>query len=95
MLINVIKSCFAIFGAVKPIKFVRGAVIYALCLIAILVASLVGASAIGIGRIDFVEDFIFGYAQSELFTLVVSGAAYFVLCLVSAIINRDKCGYLK
>ena len=83
MLINVIKSCFAIFGAVKPIKFVRGAVIYALCLIAILVASLVG------------EDFIFGYAQSELFTLVVSGAAYFVLCLVSAIINRDKCGYLK
>ncbi len=95
VLINVIKSCFAIFGAVKPIKFVKGAVIYALCLIAIFVASLVGASAIGIERIDFVADFIFGFAQSELFTLVVSGAAYLVLCVVGAIINRDKCGYLK
>lgn len=95
VIINVIKACFAIFGAVKPIKFVKSAVIYALCLISILVASLVGANAIGIERIDFVEDFIVGYAQSELFTLVVSGAAYLVLCLVGAIINRDKCGYLK
>ena len=95
VLINVIKACFAIFGAVKPVKFVNGAVIYALCLIAIFVASLVGASAIGIERIDFVADFISGYAQSELFTLVVSGAAYLVLCVVGAIVNRDKCGYLK
>lgn len=64
-------------------------------MLAIFVASLAGASAIGIEQIDFINDFIHGYASSELFTLVVFGAAYVVLCTVSAIINRDKCGYLK
>lgn len=95
VLINVIKSCFAIFGAVKPVKFARGAIVNLLCVLAIFVASLAGASAIGIEQIDFINDFIHGYASSELFTLVVFGAAYVVLCTVSAIINRDKCGYLK
>ena len=95
VIINAIKSCFAIFGAVKPVKFARGAIVNLLCVLAIFVASLAGASAIGIEQIDFINDFIHGYASSELFTLVVFGAAYVVLCTVSAIINRDKCGYLK
>lgn len=95
VLINAIKSCFAIFGAVKPVKFARGAIVNLLCVLAIFVASLAGASAIGIEQIDLINDFIHGYASSELFTLVVFGAAYVVLCTVSAIINRDKCGYLK
>ena len=94
-LINVIKACFAIFGAVKTVKFVSGAIINLLCVIAIFVASLAGASAIGIEQIDFMNDFIHGYASSELFTLVVFGAAYVLLCVIGAIINRDKCGYLK
>ena len=63
--------------------------------LAIFVASLAGASAIGIEQIDFINDFIHGYANSELFTLVVFGVAYVLLCIVSAIINRDKCGYLR
>lgn len=95
VIINVIKSLFAIFGAVKPVKFVSGAIINLLCVLAIFVASLAGASAIGIEQIDFINDFIHGYANSELFTLVVFGVAYVLLCIVSAIINRDKCGYLR
>lgn len=95
VLINAIKSLFAIFGAVKPVKFVSGAIINLLCVLAIFVASLAGASAIGIEQIDFINDFIHGYANSELFTLVVFGVAYVLLCIVSAIINRDKCGYLR
>ncbi len=95
VLINAIKSVFAIFGAVKPVRFVGCAMVNLLCVLAILVANLSGASVIGIEQIDFMQDFIHGYASSELFTLVVLGVAYALLCMIGAIINRDKCGYLK
>lgn len=95
VLINTIKSLFAIFGAVKPVKFVGGAMINLLCVLAIFVASLVGASQIGIEKMDFINDFIHGYNVNDLFTPMVFGAAYALVCVVCAIINRDKCGYLR
>ena len=95
VLINIVKSFFAIFGSIKPVRFTKGAIVNLACVVAVFVAALAGASAIGIDQIDFMQDFIHGYATSELFTLLVFGAAYLVVCMASAIINRDKCGYLK
>ena len=95
VLINVVKSVFAIFCAIKPVRFTTCAIVNLLCVVAVFIAALAGANAIGIAQIDFMKDFIHGYATSEYFTLLVFGAAYLLLCMVSAIVNRDKCGYLK
>ena len=95
VLINVVKSVFAIFCAIKPVRFTTCAIVNLLCVVAVFIATLAGANAIGIAQIDFMKDFIHGYATSEYFTLLVFGAAYLLLCMVSAIVNRDKCGYLK
>lgn len=95
ILINVIKSVFAIFGATKPIKYTVGAVVNLLCVLAIFIAALVGADTVGIEKIDFMQDFIHGYQTSYLFTLLVFGAGYVLVCGLCALINRDKNGYLK
>ena len=95
VLINMIKSVFAIFGAIKPIKYVRGAIVNLICVLAIFVTALVGANGIGIAKIDFMQDFIHGYQTSYLFTMLVFGAGYVLLCGICAIVNREKYGYLK
>ena len=95
VLVNVIKSLFATFGAVKPIKYAWGAFTYLACVLAVFVATLVGAPAIGVGKIDFMADFIHGFRTSETFTLIVFGAGYMIICALLSSINKDKCGYLK
>lgn len=95
VVINAIKSIIALFGAVKPIKYIGGAIANMLCVCAIFVASLVGAGAIGIAKIDFMQDFIHGYGTNETFTMVVFGAGYLLVSVLVSLINRDKCGYLK
>ena len=95
VLINAIKSLFALFGAIKPAKYGWGAFVNLVCVLAIFVAALVGAPAIGIDKIDFMADFIHGFKASELFTLMTFGAGYTIICALLALVNRDKFGYLK
>ncbi len=95
VIINMIKSIFAIFGAVKPVRYTTGAIVNLICVLAIFITALVGASGIGIDKIDFMQDFIHGYRTSYLFTMLVFGAGYVLLCGICAIINREKYGYLK
>ena len=64
-------------------------------MLALFVASLVGAPSIGVDKIDFMADFIHGFKTSELFTLLTFAAGYVIVCKLIALINRDKCGYLK
>lgn len=95
VLINVIKSVFAIFGAVKPIKYNIGATVNLVCVLVIFITALVGANGLGIEKIDFMQDFIHGYRTSYLFTMLVFGAGYVLVCGICSLINRDKYGYLK
>lgn len=95
VLFNVIKSLFAIVLMKKQVKFTAGAIVNLLCVVAVLIASLVGAPSIGVEKIDFVQDIVLGYATSELFTLLALGVVYFIVCAICARINRDNCGYLN
>lgn len=95
VLFNVIKSIFAIFGAVKQIHYIIESIVYLLCVLCIFIAALVGAEAIGIEKIDFVKDFIQGYKTCYLFTMLVFGAGYVLVSALCCVINRDKYGYLK
>ncbi|MDE6059997.1 MAG: hypothetical protein K2G31_00795 [Clostridia bacterium] len=92
--INMIKSVFAIFFAVNPVRYMASSVIYLLCVLAMFIASLVGASVIGIEKIDFIRDFIKGYHTSEMFSLVLFAVGYFIASLICTLINSDKYGYI-
>ena len=93
--INIIKSMFSILGTYKPVRYTVGASIYLLTVLAVFIAALVGAEAIGIPKIDFATDFIRGYQTSELFSLIVFAVGYFVVSLTCTLINSDKYGYLR
>lgn len=95
ILINVIKSFFGLFGAVRPVKYTVCSAINFACVCAILIMTLVGAPALGVAKIDFIQDFIHGYGTSETFTLVVLGAGYLLVGVILSFVNRDKYGYLK
>ena len=92
--INFIKSVFSILGTYKPIKYTLGASVYLLAVLAVFIASLVGAGAIGVEKINFVNDFIHGFRTSELFSLVVFAVGYFAVSLICTLIDSDKYGYL-
>lgn len=93
ILFNVIKSLFAMFAGVKPVKYAANSFVYLVCVLTVFIMALVGVPAIGIDKIDFMQDFIHGYRTSELFSLIVFSAAYFVLSGVISCINREKQGY--
>lgn len=93
--INVIKSIFALLFVKKPVKYTKCAIVNLLCVLAVFIASLVGAPLIGINKIDFMADVINGYASSEYFTLLAFAIGYLLVSAICTLINRDKYGYLK
>lgn len=95
LLLNGIKSLFAIFGAVKPVRYMVPAVSYLVCVLAVLVLYLIGVDAIGVSRIDFVEDVIKSYQTSELFALVVIALGNLLVAILCTLLNKDKLGYIK
>ncbi len=95
VLINAIKSVFAIFFMKKPVRYIGGALVYLLCALAILIAGLVGAPKIGIEKIDFLDDFIFAYKTSALLFIVAAAVVNFIGSLICALITREKRGYLN
>lgn len=95
VVVNMIKCVFGLLISKKQVRYTWGAWLNLACVIAIFIASLVGAPSIGIDKIDFMTDLVQGYASSELFTLIAFSIGYVVVCHVCALINRDKCGYLK
>ncbi len=92
---NLIKSIFGMFITAKPVKYVPNAVIYFCSVAAILIASLVGAAEIGVERVDFVNDIIFAYQTSELFTMLVLSAGYMIVAGIVNVINTDNSGYIR
>lgn len=93
VLFNVIKSMFAMFAGVKPVKYAANSFVYLVCVLVIFIMALVGVPVMGIDKIDFVQDFIYGYKTSELFSLVVFAVGYFVISGIISLINREKKGY--
>lgn len=95
LVINLLKSILGILGAIKPKRYTTGAIVYILCVLAVLVIALVGAPMIGVDKIDFVNDFIKGCKSSELFSLTIIAAGYFLASAICGLFNREKYGYLK
>ena len=95
LLFNLIKSICALFGAVKPVRYLANSIIYLVCVLTVLVFNLIGVKAFGIEQIDFVNDFIKAYATSELFSLVVFAVINVIASAVCTLANKDKLGYIR
>ena len=92
---NVIKSLVGIFGARRPMKYVLSAIIYFLSTITIFIMALVGVGRVGIEKIDFMNDFIKGYATCEYVTLLGLAVVYLIIAIIIKIANPERSGYLK
>jgi len=95
ILINIIKSLYSMFASIKPVRYMFGAFMYFASIVIVFVASLVGAPEIGIDRIYFLRDFIYGYSTCEYFILIIFSAGYFIVSAICTLINSNKNGYLN
>ncbi len=93
--INLVKSIVGMFIVTKPVRYVPCAVVYCCSVLAILVASLVGAPEIGVARVDIVSDVILSYATSELFSMLVLGVGYLLVSAIINLFNADNSGYIR
>ncbi|MBO4554733.1 MAG: hypothetical protein J5713_03030 [Clostridia bacterium] len=94
VVINGIKSLFAILGAVKPVRYMVCSAIYLVCVLAVLVLYLIGVNAIGVSQINFVEDVIKSCSTSEIFALTVLALGNLFVSIICTLFNKDKLGYI-
>lgn len=94
LVINAVKSLYAMFAAVKQQKYAAWASVYLICILAVFIAALVGIPQMGIEKMDFINDFIYNCSTCELFTMVVIAFGYLVVTIVISSVGRDKQGYL-
>lgn len=95
VLVNVVKAVTGLFGAIKPRRYTACAAVYLLSVIAVFVAALAGAEAVGLEQIDFMNDFIYGWNTSEFFTLFVTAAFNVILAAVCSFITPLRTGYTR
>jgi len=95
LLTNFIKSFIAILGGVRPVRYVASAMFYLITVLIVFIMALVGVNAIGVARIDFIQDFIYKFYESEYFTLLAFAVVNLIIAIILRIANPDKSGYLK
>jgi len=95
VVLNLAKSLYGIFAAVKPPKYTVFALLYLVVTLILFIMALIGVSEIGIERIYFLRDFIYGFRESEYFTLLVFSVGYFIVSFICTQIDEDKQGYLN
>ncbi len=95
ILANLIKSLIGIFGAVRVQRYFAAALIYFLCIAALLIAAVVGAEDFGIAKINFMNDIVHGWNSSEIVGIAAVAVANIVIAAVCSIINPEKSGYTK
>lgn len=95
ILVNIVKSLTGICGAVKVRKYATCSVLYFIFVAILFVIALVGADSLGVGKIDFMQDVIHGYATSEWFTLFATAVFGIIMSVICSFINPDKSGYTR
>ena len=95
VVINLLKAVTGLFGAIRPRRYTACAVVYLLSVIALFIAALVGADTVGLGQIDFMNDFIYGWQTSEFFTLFATALLNIVLAVICSFITPLRTGYTR
>lgn len=95
VLVNIVKSLTGIFGGVKVRKYGTGSVLYVVFVAIVFVISLVGATSLGVDKIDFMQDVIHGWKTSEWFTLFATSVFGIIMSAICSFINPDKSGYTR
>ena len=95
VVINLVKAVTGLCFALRPRRYTTGAVIFLLSVCAVFIAALVGAEDIGVAQIDFMQDFIHGYATSEFFTFFVLAGINLVAALACSLVTPQRTGYTR
>lgn len=95
IVVNLFKALTGMFGALRPRRYTLGAGLFLLSICAVFVAALVGAEEIGVARIDFMQDFIYGFATSEFFTLFAVALLNLIAAVVCSLVTPQRTGYTR
>ncbi len=95
VVINLVKAVTGLCFALRPRRYTTGAVIFLLSVCAVFIAALVGAEDVGVAQIDFMQDFIHGYAASEFFTFFVLAGINLVAALACSLVTPQRTGYTR
>lgn len=95
ILVNLVKAVTGLCFSVKPRRYTLGAVVYLLSVCAVFIAALVGAEDVGVAQIDFMQDFIHGYATSEFFTFFVTAGVNLVAAVICSLVTPQRTGYTR
>lgn len=95
VLVNLVKAVTGMCFALRPRRYLPGATVFLMSVCAVFIAALVGAEDIGVAQIDFMQDFIHGYATSEFFTFFVLAGVNLVAAFVCSLVTPPRTGYTR
>ncbi|HKL94263.1 MAG TPA: hypothetical protein VJZ69_03170, partial [Clostridia bacterium] len=82
---NILKALVGIFGGVKGRKYVINSLITIGAFAIVIVLELIGIDSIGLPKIDFMQEVIFGWKYSQSFVLIATGLLNLIASLICAV----------
>lgn len=83
--LNILKAIIGIIAGVKGRKYIVSSAVTLGFFVLILVMQLIGIDQIGLSKIDFMQEVVFGWKYSQTFVLLVLGLMNFLAACICAI----------
>ncbi len=94
LVFNLLKALVSMF-TLKVRGFTFCSFAYLVTILGVLLLNVLGTGFLGIEKIDFMEDVIYGWQTNELVALFISGMVGLIASLLVKLINSEKYGYLR
>lgn len=93
--VNLIKSVVGMCGSLHPKRYMVGAIFFVLTVAAVFVAALVGADAIGLPKMDFMQDFVANWRSNEFVTLFILAGCQLAGAIICMFVTPQRTGYAR
>ncbi len=94
ILINTIKSVFAVCAGKKAVSYTVCAFIYMVCIVIVFILAAIGIERLGLyPRISIVNEIYYCWNTSELTSMLGLSVIYFLLSAILSFVSRDRQGY--
>lgn len=93
VIFNAIKALIAMIAGKKQRKYFGNALVNLLCVAVLFIISLVGAPTMGVSKLDFMNDVIYGYATCEVLWIFAISLLYAIVSGILTLASRDRRGY--
>lgn len=86
VVLNILKAFVGILGGVKGRKYVISSLITLGAIAVVIVLQIIGVESIGLPKVDFVQEVVFGWKYSQSFVLIAVGIINALAAVICAVI---------